>query len=142
VAWTRRTVAATILEGLWELDESPWVDLYGKPIESRRLPKMLGKYGGQAQVLRIGDTTLRGYTREALADLWRRYLPASATSATRATSLASTVADVADVAHTCLVCGEQIDLAAGDVHPACERTAAAIRELVAEAAVSPRKALQ
>jgi hypothetical protein len=101
---------ASILESLAALEEAPWGDMYGKPIDSRRLARMLGKYGASPKVVRIGDTTPRGYTREALADLWHRYLPAvSATDETSATSLASHVADVADVAHTpgqCTVCGQ------------------------------------
>jgi len=62
---------------------------------------MLGKYGASPKVLRIGDATPRGYTRETLTDLWNRYLPqVTATPATSATPLASHVADVADVADT------------------------------------------
>jgi hypothetical protein len=103
---------ASILESLAALDEAPWGDMFGKPIDSRRLAKMLGKYGAHPKVVRIGDTTPRGYTREALSDLWRRYLPVSATDETSATSLASHVADVADVAHTpgvCTVCNSPLD---------------------------------
>jgi hypothetical protein len=98
---------ADILESLVALDEAPWGDLKGKPIDSRRLARMLGKYGAHPKVLRIGDATPRGYTREALSDLWRRYLPAvSATGETSATPLASHVADVADVALTPAVCAK------------------------------------
>lgn len=102
-----------ILDELARLEEAPWGDMYGKPIDSRRLARMLGKYGAHPKVVRIGDTTPRGYTREALTDLWRRYLPpVSATDATSATPLASHVADVADVAHTaevCTVCNSALD---------------------------------
>jgi Protein of unknown function (DUF3631) len=96
---------ASILESLAALEEAPWGDMYGKPIDSRRLARMLGKYGASPKVVRIGETTPRGYTREALTDLWHRYLPAvSATDETSATSLASHVADVADVADTPAAC--------------------------------------
>jgi hypothetical protein len=96
---------ASILESLAALEEAPWGDMYGKPIDSRRLARMLGKYGASPKVVRIGETTPRGYTREALTDLWHRYLPAvSATDETSATSLASQVADVADVADTPAAC--------------------------------------
>jgi hypothetical protein len=92
----------TILEKLQAIEDGPWADMHGKPIDARRLSRMLGKYQVKPKVVRIGDFTPRGYTREQLADLWRRYLdpPVSATSATSATSLASHVADVADVALT------------------------------------------
>jgi hypothetical protein len=92
---------ADILESLTALEEAPWGDIKGKPIDARRLAWMLGKYGAHPKVLRIGDTTPRGYTREALTDVWNRYLPqVSATAETSATPLARQVADVADVAHT------------------------------------------
>ncbi len=100
---------ATVLEKLCGIEDAPWSDMHGKAIDPRRLSRMLGKYGVKPKVLRIGDSTPRGYTREALADLWLRYLPLSATAETGATSLASTVADVADVAHasdSCAICGE------------------------------------
>jgi hypothetical protein len=93
---------AAILESLAALEEAPWGDMYGKPLDSRRLAKMLGNYGAHPKVVRIGDMTPRGYTREALTDLWHRYLPPqSATSETSATSLASHVADVADTPESC-----------------------------------------
>ena len=92
---------AAILESLVALDEAPWGDIYGKPIDSRRLARMLGKYGAHPKVLRIGDTTPRGYTRETLTDLWNRYLaPVTTTPETSATALARHVADVAQVADT------------------------------------------
>jgi len=103
-----------ILEKLQAIEEAPWADMHGKPIDARRLSRMLGKYQVKPKVVRIGDSTPRGYSREQLADLWHRYLdpPVSATSATSATSLASHVADVADVADTgaaCAACGEPLD---------------------------------
>src|SRR5690606_23888332 len=63
--------SATILERLCAMDEAPWSDMRGKPLEFRGLSRMLGKYGAKPKVVRIGDHTPRGYTRETLADLWR-----------------------------------------------------------------------
>jgi hypothetical protein len=101
---------AAITEALAAMEEAPWGDMYGKPIDARRLARMLGKYGAHPKVIRDGDATPRGYIREALTDLWRRYLPpVSTTGETSATPLASYVADVAHVAHTppvCDRCGE------------------------------------
>jgi Protein of unknown function (DUF3631) len=115
----------SILESLAALDEAPWGDMYGKPIDSRRLARMLGKYGAHPKVVRIGDATPRGYTREALSDLWRRYLPTvSATEETSATPLASYVADVADVADTPPACPRhQTRWGARKSCPACEALA-------------------
>jgi Protein of unknown function (DUF3631) len=117
---------AVILGKLQEIEDGPWADLHGKPIDARRLSRMLGKHRVKPKVIRVGDATPRGYTREQLADLWRRYLdPAgSATSETSATPLARHVADVEAVAHTagtCNVCGEPMTVVEDGqtTHPAC-----------------------
>ena len=40
-----RITTADILTALGELEESPWADLHGKPLDSRRLSKELARYG-------------------------------------------------------------------------------------------------
>lgn len=79
----------TILTALAELDEAPWADLRGKPIDARRLANYLQPYGVRSKTIRVGSGTPRGYTREDLSDPWARYLgdPAkgSATTATTET---------------------------------------------------------
>jgi hypothetical protein len=91
-----------ILEALHRLEESPWKDLRGKPLDERGLAHRLRQYGVKPKTVRIGQSTPKGYTRADLRDVWLRYLPArapeSATSATEATKQNSYVADVADVA--------------------------------------------
>lgn len=64
----------TILAGLHELDESPWSDLRGKPVDSRWLSRQLGKYGVKPKVIRTPDGTPRGYDAADLADPWGRYV--------------------------------------------------------------------
>jgi len=93
-----------ILRGLVEIDESPWRDLRGKPLDDRSLAKRLGSYGVKSKTVRIGEHTPRGYKRTDLFDVWRRYLPQPPDkSATSATSSANdecrdaSVADVVDV---------------------------------------------
>ena len=82
----------TIIEGLCKLDESPWSDLRGRPLDARRLAHYLGQYGVKSRVIRTGDHTYRGYTRDDLYDAFTRYLvpplpPAeSVTSETNVTS--------------------------------------------------------
>ena len=44
-AGTDRITTADILTALGELEESPWADLHGKPLDSRRLSKELARYG-------------------------------------------------------------------------------------------------
>jgi len=90
-AFKERDVLATseLLEILNSMDEAPWGDLKGKPLDSRGLAMRLKKYGVVPKTVRIGTATPKGYTRENLYDAWERYLPSlpitSATSATSAT---------------------------------------------------------
>ncbi len=64
-----------ILTALTELDESPWADLYGKPLNARGLAQRLRQYGVASTSVRIGDWHGKGYRREDLWDAWQRYLP-------------------------------------------------------------------
>jgi hypothetical protein len=64
-----------VLELLCKLEEAPWGDLYGKPLDARGLARRLGAYGVKSTKLRVGDTTPRGYRRADLADSWSRCLP-------------------------------------------------------------------
>lgn len=64
-----------ILERLCALEESPWGDLRGKPIDSRGLSNRLKKYDIKPKTIRVGMGTAKGYTRESLHDAWQRYLP-------------------------------------------------------------------
>lgn len=62
-----------LLDALHRLDESPWDDLKGKPLDARGLAFRLGKYGiGPKQLKAINR---KGYRRDELADAWSRYLP-------------------------------------------------------------------
>jgi hypothetical protein len=63
-----------ILKALCALDEAPWGDLRGRPLDSRRLAHYLRPYGVRSKTVRIGTSTPRGYTREDLHDPWLRYL--------------------------------------------------------------------
>jgi hypothetical protein len=90
-----------ILGALCKLEESPWADWYGKPLNPRGLAKLLRPYQVKAAQVRIGDATPRGYRRADLQSAWRSYLAGgSETSETCATSLASHVLDVAHVSDT------------------------------------------
>lgn len=82
-----------ILEDLAGLDEAPWGDLGGKPLDARRLSRMLQAYEIKSRTIRMETTTPKGYRREDLQDAWQRYLPPlvsqeAATSATSATTAA------------------------------------------------------
>lgn len=69
-----------ILNGLIALEEAPWGDLRGKPLDSRGLARRLDKYGVKPKTVRIIDRiglntkTAKGYSRADLHDPWKRYL--------------------------------------------------------------------
>ena len=70
---------ADILEQLNALDEAPWGDLYGKPLQARMLARRLKQYQVESTTVKVDGRALRGYRREALWDAWQRYLaPVSA----------------------------------------------------------------
>ncbi|WP_158513481.1 DUF3631 domain-containing protein [Dehalogenimonas formicexedens] len=77
---------ADMIEGLLSLDESPWNDLRGKPINGKKMASLLKSYGIRSQSIREGNQTPKGYYRADFDDAWKRYLPhtvrQSATSAT------------------------------------------------------------
>jgi hypothetical protein len=81
-----------ILTALVDLPESPWADIRGKPLNDRGLAQRLRKYEIKPKVIRIGETTHRGYDRQDLHDAWKRYLGAppeeSVTNVTSETSSA------------------------------------------------------
>lgn len=83
-----------ILEALVGLDEAPWCDLKGKPLDARRLANYLKSYGVTSKNVRAGKI-VKGYTREDLFDPWSRYVGESPIeSATSATSVSDAVVEV------------------------------------------------
>lgn len=59
-------------------DDAPWGDLKGKPLDKGGLASMLRHYEVKpTKVRERGNKPLQGYTRQALHDVWQRYLPAS-----------------------------------------------------------------
>jgi Protein of unknown function (DUF3631) len=79
-----------ILANLHAIEESPWSDIHGKPLNSRGLANRLRQYGIRSKNVRIGLSIPKGYARADLHDAWVRYLGPppyeTATSATAATS--------------------------------------------------------
>ena len=65
-----------ILNALYDLDESPWLELRGKPLDARYLSRMLRQYKVKPATVRVGDKTAKGYYADDLWDSWERYLPA------------------------------------------------------------------
>lgn len=73
-----RLHTATILDRLHRLDEAPWAELRGKPLDPRGLAWRLKQYGIASKDVKIDGTVLKGYQREDLWDAWQRYTPEEA----------------------------------------------------------------
>jgi hypothetical protein len=130
-----REVMATVnvLEALAALDEAPWGDLRGKPLDARGLANYLRQYEVNSTTVRDGDLRGKGYKREDLWDAWSRYLPTppqeSVTSVTSVTDDVP-VTDVTDVTAPteanpeCRRCGQRLLLIreGRDVCARCEAT--------------------
>ena len=65
-----------ILDELHAIEESPWDDLRGKPLDARGLSNKLRRYDIKPGPVRIGEEIVKGYKVEELRDAWIRYLPA------------------------------------------------------------------
>jgi hypothetical protein len=94
-----------ILKSLNALEDAPWGDLKGKPLDARGLAMRLKVYGVKSKDVRQENKVLKGYNRRDLWDVWERYLPShpigSATCATCATCKLGTTPNVS------CQCGEQ-----------------------------------
>ncbi|MFI7274107.1 DUF3631 domain-containing protein [Streptomyces sp. NPDC049879] len=87
-----RMPTVVILDRLTALDDSPWGDIEGKPMNARMLSRMLRAYVTAdnrplaARNIKTGSSVLKGYYAHDLTDAWTRYCPPppgeSATSAT------------------------------------------------------------
>lgn len=64
-----------VLDRLHKLDEAPWSDLRGRPLDARRLARLLNGYGVHSCKVKVDGRALQGYRREHLHDPWTRYLP-------------------------------------------------------------------
>jgi Protein of unknown function (DUF3631) len=90
-----------MLDHLLGMEESPWADIRGKPLDQRGLAHRLRQYGIKSKTIRVGDATPKGYVLTDFQDAWARYVPSpekSATSATEKTTQSFQSDDVADVA--------------------------------------------
>lgn len=106
-----RLSTADLIEKLVALEESPWGDLRGKPLDSRGLARRLKPFSIKPKVIRIEEATPRGYERADFLDAWSRYLPAtepnkpppppSGNSATGATAQHPSSEGVADEGRCC-----------------------------------------
>ena len=90
----------SIIEALVAMDESPWGELNGKPIDARGLARRLKKYDIEPKTVRVSDLTghssktAKGYSRADMHDVWVRYLtPNSAVGSSPNESVTSVTSD-------------------------------------------------
>jgi hypothetical protein len=66
------------IDGPLTLNDSPWSDLRGKPLDSRGLARLLRRYEVEPVKVKVEIDgkwkSLQGYRREHLWDVWTRYL--------------------------------------------------------------------
>jgi hypothetical protein len=73
-----RMTTADILTTLTEMEESTWNDVYGKPLDARRVARELSRYGVASKDIKVDGRAMKGYRvsgEDGLSDAWSRYLP-------------------------------------------------------------------
>ena len=71
-----RILTRDLIDGLVEMDESPWGTWRrGEPVTSRGIARLLKPYGIRSTTLRTGDERGKGYMAAAFEDAFIRYLP-------------------------------------------------------------------
>ncbi|MEU8570791.1 DUF3631 domain-containing protein [Streptomyces pathocidini] len=76
-----RLPTVAILDRLNALDDAPWTDLHGKPLDNRRLSRMLAEYMTAenepitSRNIKAAGSVLKGYYAADLRDAWARYCP-------------------------------------------------------------------
>ncbi|NEV89282.1 DUF3631 domain-containing protein [Streptomyces tendae] len=76
-----RLPTVAILDRLNALDDAPWADLHGKPLDNRRLSRMLAEYMTvdnepiASRNIKTAGSVLKGYYSADLWDAWARYCP-------------------------------------------------------------------
>lgn len=81
-----------ILIALNGMEEAPWGELRGKPLDSRGLANFLKPFGIKSITVRDGTKTAKGYRRSHLVDDWERYLGSPAEDAVTSVTYVTTPA--------------------------------------------------
>lgn len=63
------------LYALVDIEDAPWADLRGKPLDARGLARILRQYGVKPVTVRVGTKVAKGYHSGDLYDAWQRYVP-------------------------------------------------------------------
>jgi len=70
-----RVSSEELVKRLCAIEEAPWGDLRGKPIDARGVAFRLRAFEVRPDTVRFEGTTRKGYLREWFYDPWKRYLP-------------------------------------------------------------------
>jgi hypothetical protein len=70
-----RLFSVDLVSALVEFEESPWLDIRGKPLNTGKLAKMLKPFNIKPRQIRIVASNLKGYLKEDFIDAWERYAP-------------------------------------------------------------------
>lgn len=107
-----------LLAALNQMDDAPWGNLRGEPIDARYLAKELGKYDVPTnRTVWIGGHSVKGYARSYFADAWDRYLPAQPARVSPKVGEVGEAGEETD----CRSCGTPLhpNLAHLGIHPNC-----------------------
>lgn len=67
-----------LLPALYAIDDAPWADLKGKPLNDHGLARLLRDYEIKSKNIRIGADQFKGFERAQFSDAWSRYCPRTA----------------------------------------------------------------
>ena len=70
-----RLFSVDLASALVEFEESPWLDIRGKPLNANGLAKRLKPFNIKPEQMRIAESSTKGYQREDFLDAWERYTP-------------------------------------------------------------------
>jgi putative DNA primase/helicase len=88
-----RVFSKLLVAWLESFEDRPWMELRkGKAITELWLAQQLRRYGVRPKTMRIGEERAKGYEKEDLKEVFRRYIPRSELDAFRAELKAQTVA--------------------------------------------------
>jgi hypothetical protein len=76
-----------LTESLCLMEESPWGDLRGKPMDTRAMARLLKQYGVRPHTIRDGPITYKGFERSDFVDAWERYTHTSGIAVTTGTTV-------------------------------------------------------
>lgn len=79
-AGNRTMTTGDILAQLHDLEDAPWADLKGAPLDARGLAGLLAPYEVKSTKVKVSGRSLQGYRADQLADAWARYLTPTAES--------------------------------------------------------------